>query len=194
MIKHFAFDIDDTLTDSHSLDLLYLKEYLHTDDPEVIASWYSKDWAVRKPFYELYQEEMIPQYELKEDAYEVLKRLKRHQFILTAITVRGNTTHIDDNLTIDYLRRHDIPTDNIILRCFEKMKACKEIGAGSMADDSAYVMEQLRSSGIIPFHFSTNSPYKEDKEIIVVSSWLEIEKYLMEMEEKDEYSKYYVKK
>ncbi len=194
MRKHFAFDIDDTFTQSEKLYDVYLKEYLHTDNPLLIKDFYKLPWSEQKPFFAQYTEQMIPNYELQENAYEVLKRLKKRDYTLSAISLRGHDIPVDEALTFDYLKKHNIPVDNIILRCKKKMEACKRIGASYMADDSYWMIEQFKGSGIRPLHFSEKVFDVEDSEVITVSNWLEIEEYLMKEEEMNEHSKYYVKK
>lgn len=194
MRKHFAFDIDDTFTQSEKLYDVYLKEYLHTDNPLLIKAFYKLPWSEQKPFFAQYTEQMIPNYELQENASEVLKRLKKRDYTLSAISLRGHNIPVDEALTFDYLKKHNIPVDNIILRCKKKMEACKRIGASYMADDSYWMIEQFKGSGIRPLHFSEKVFDVEDSEVITVSNWLEIEEYLMKEEEMNEHSKYYVKK
>ena len=115
-----GIDIDDTITNSSELIMEYAKRFFESDDINIVND------ILRAPkiegklleFYHKYLPEMIERYTVKENAVEVINRLKENGFKIIIITARGYTITQGnlDIITIDYFNKHGIMADEIIFK------------------------------------------------------------------------------
>ncbi len=181
-----GIDIDDTITNSSELIMEYAKRFFESDDINIVND------ILRAPkiegklleFYHKYLPEMIERYTVKENAVEVINRLKENGFKIIIITARGYTITQGnlDIITIDYFNKHGIMADEIIFKTINKKQTCVEKNIKLMIDDSIKVLEDLKDTEIEPILFDSIVNKNINTDIKRVNSWLELEKYILEMD------------
>jgi uncharacterized HAD superfamily protein len=123
-----GIDIDDTITNSWKSLIPLYREIFNVELDENSLPYYNavKDKLTLDEFLEIgkkYQDEMcnVP---IKEDASEILTKLKEEGHTIIFITARGKSYDNAYQSTKDYLDKHHIPYDKIIVDTWEKAKAC----------------------------------------------------------------------
>lgn len=181
-----GIDIDDTITNSSELIIEYAKKYFKTNERDTINNILNvpKIEGEVLTFYSKYLSEMVERYTVKDNAVEVIKRLREKGYKIVIITARGHTV-IQDNLeliTTNYFKKHGIEVDEIIFKTKNKKEICIEKNIKIMVDDSISVLESLKDTKTTPVLF--NSVFNEDisTDIKRVDNWLELEKYISILE------------
>lgn len=176
-----GIDIDDTITNSwESLIPLYRKIFGIKIDENTEPYYGSvKDKMTLDEFLEMgrkYQDKMA-EAPLKEDAYEILTKLKQEGHTIIFITARGKSYTNAYKSTKKYLDKHHIPYDKLIVDTFDKSKACQEENIDLFIDDAKKHCEEVLSCGIdaIMMETSYNKKYKEFKH---VKNWKEVYEYI----------------
>ena len=180
-IMTIGVDIDDTITNSSELIIKYVKKFFNTDNPTLISNVMHLTQIEDKllEFYEKYLYELMNTYTIKENAKEVIDRLRAKGHKIIIITARGYTIRngiID--ITKNYLKEHGINYDKIIFQARSKVNACKENNIDLMIDDSVEVVTELKKEGINAILFTSFNNKDIDVDFARVNSWLEIEEYI----------------
>ncbi|WP_408956322.1 5' nucleotidase, NT5C type [Natroniella sp. ANB-PHB2] len=104
-------------------------------------------------------------------AKEVLNRLKKKDFTIILVTARTDT---HNQLTAKWLKRHQIPYDELIHN-ENKAEACQKKGINLFIDDMLANVLAVKEIGVeaLLMDMHHNRHYKG--EVIRVSNWLEIE-------------------
>ena len=118
---------------------------------------------------------------IKENASEVINRLKEKGHEIYIITARSNDfipTEIDVmEPTNNWLNKHSIHIDKLIINSYgqEKAKACKDNKIDLMIDDDLYNYQIINDFGIKCLLFDDKKRYNESNR---VTNWLEVERYI----------------
>lgn len=177
-------DIDDTITNSWECLIPYYSKLfgipetvLHTSPPyhNSVKHLITLDdyFKVLKPVYD----EVIPNVTLKDDVKETIDKLYEMGHKVYFITARG-TDHTDPyKVSKDYLDKHGIKYEKIIVGSLDKVKVCKEEQIDLLIDDSRKHCLAVSQSGIETLLFETY--YNKDcQELKHVKSWKEIYEYI----------------
>lgn len=173
-----GIDIDDTMTNSTELIMDYAKEYFNeTSESKIIKLLSSK---LEGKLLEFYMEKLpilATKYTLKDNAIDVINRLRKNGYKVIVITARGHSTFdglID--ITKNYFKDNQIEVDDIIFKCGNKNKACLENNVDIMIDDSINTLNELTGAKKLLFSSVVNKAI--DTDINRVYNWLELESYI----------------
>ena len=180
-----GIDIDDTIT--NSWDVLF-KEYakiFNVPESELInANPYYHNIIKTKYSLEEYFEKVIPVNDiivpnlpLKENVKEVIDKLYDLGHTVTFITARGKENTNAYEVTKNYLDKHKIKYEKIILGIRSKAEACINEKIDLLIDDSIKHCTAVSESGIDVLMFETryNKDYNQFKH---VKNWNEIYEYI----------------
>lgn len=169
-----GIDIDDTITKT----LEKAEEYLINHDEyipyeELCGIKTSRAIKFAQERLETIQKECQP----KDNVIEVLKRLKSKGNRIIIITARGSDLDYNyETITKEYLKKYNIPYDDIIFESVNKGLDCKNSNIDILIDDREYNLDSAIEYGIIPIKF------KSSKEPIskypTFDNWLYLEKYI----------------
>lgn len=177
-----GLDIDDTITNSSELIIEYAKRYFDSDDMNLINSILNAPKIEGKilDFYYAYLPEMIEKYTIKENAVEVINRLKGKGYKIIIITARGytETNKKVDELTLNYFSRYGIEADEIIFKARNKKEVCIEKNIRLMVDDSIKVLEDFKDTKVETVLFSSIVNINIETDIKRITNWLELEEYV----------------
>lgn len=181
-----GLDIDDTITESSELQIMYAKKHFNVDDADIVRKILSgevKDELFN--FYNINLGNMVANYCLKANAKEVINRLRKNGHEIIIITARGYTEFNDNiaKITEDYFNKHDIKFDKIVFNKLDKKAACIENKIDIMIDDSISVLESIKSLGIKALLFNSASNKGVKANIDRVDNWLELENYINNLRE-----------
>lgn len=189
-----GIDIDNTITDT----LPILKEYCKKYNDEVVkrnlkinekgfASFNIFDWTEEEnaDFCLKYLEEVVLQAKVKENAREVIKKLKEEGNIIYIITARKEPEFSNPyNITEKFLTENGIVYDELLVGKLEKKQFCIENQIDIMIDDEPQNINAI--SEIIPV-IAFDEIYNENckgPNVIKVDNWLEIYNIIKERENK----------
>ena len=177
-------DIDDTITNSWECFIPYYAKMFNIDEETLHKSlpyYYAIKPAISldeyferiRPVYD----EVVPKVTLKPGVKEVIDKLYdegHHIFFITA-RGRGHTDPYKDSK--EYLDKHKIKYDKIIVDSGDKSKVCQREHIDLFIDDSAKHCKAVSKLGIDVLMFDAyyNQEYHEFKH---VKSWDEIYEYI----------------
>ena len=179
-----GIDVDNTITTTMPILKAYCKKY----NDEVVKrnlkmneKGYSTtnlyDWTAEENimFCNKYLEEVVLQAEVKENASEIIEKIKNEGNEIFIITARSQPRFKDPyNLTKDFLDKNNIVYDKIIVNCEDKYTYCKENNIDIMMDDEPRHINAI--SELIPvivFKDLQNEDCKGEN-IIKVDTWNEV--------------------
>ena len=181
-----GIDIDDTITNSSELIMEYARSFFKLDDINLINNILNapKIEGQLLEFYSKYLPEMIEKYTVKDNAVEVINRLKDKGYKIVIITARGYTVTHDnlDVITIEYFSKHGIHADEIIFKTVNKRDVCIEKNIRVLVDDSIKTLESLKDTEIEPILFDSIINKDTSTDIKRVYSWLELEEQISLLE------------
>ena len=187
-MKKIAIDIDNTICNTSDyfgpLAKQYDKEILHKnsiiDYNKILPR--SPEWTQQELSYfveNIFNKESI-NIPIKKDASLYINKLKDLGFEIIFITYRGSKEDdFTDLITPNYLKKHNIPYDNIITKTKDKYKYLDD--CDYFIDDSIYNCEQAieyTNSKVIMMSSNATKDYHNDK-IIKVNNWQEIYNYII---------------
>lgn len=174
-----GLDIDDTMTNSKELIMVYAKNYFKTADEELVNKILHAPKIEGKlyDFYKANLPEMISNYQLKPNVKKVINRLRKKGHKIVIITTRGYT-HIDGvvEATVEYFKKHKLITDKMIFKTRDKAKICLENNINLMIDDYLPILDELEQAGVNCLMYSDVANLATNKK--QVNNWLELEKYI----------------
>lgn len=183
---NIGIDIDDTLVDSTKNLETEIVKYDTSGDVvkyiEEIMSGGIPTENVRK-FLEDHSLEVLGNADIKENAVDVIKRLKAKGHNIFFITSRSDEICMGEKeLTINYFKRYGVLYDGVYFDSKDKAKVCKELNVDIMIDDSIRHCESIEKAGIKAFLFTSGVNIGKDTNVKRVDDWLmlekEIEKYI----------------
>ncbi|MGI6330035.1 MAG: 5' nucleotidase, NT5C type [Bacilli bacterium] len=182
-----GIDIDDTMTKTSELIIKYAKEYFKSDELNEInqrlySLKYNKELRI---FLSNYLPIMMKEYQLKDDVKEVINRLRERGHKIFIITTRAHTIKKGlKQITKEYFKKHQIKVDKIIFGTVEKGETCFNHQIDIMIDDNIKMLDQVKEKGIKTLLFTSINNINSKTNHRRVNSWLELEEYLNNLEEK----------
>ena len=177
-----GIDIDNTLVDTQSAmyDFIYADER-KTELLENIKELENGNTKhpIVKYFYKRYAIEIFKNAKLINGAKEVLLEIANKGHRIVFITLRGNKESFycgSEEITIDFLKAHNIPYSDIVFNSKNKMEICSRKKVDIMLDDSIRVISRLNSTHTKGILF--NRKNKPNYGVTQVHSWEEFLNYL----------------
>jgi len=177
-------DIDDTITNSWENIIPYYSKIFNIDIKKLENSrpYY---YAIKdKISLEEYYEKLLSLYDkfstivpLKDNVKEIIDKIYEEGHTITFITARGKEHTDAYKSTKEYLDRHHIKYDKLIVNAHDKAKVCKEEKIELFIDDSIKHCTSVLNEGIDVLMFETKYN-KEEKKPKHVKNWDEIYEYL----------------
>lgn len=176
---NIGIDIDDTLVETtKNLD----KDILNYEGGEEVLEHIEEVMSGKIPtenirrFMNTYLTTRLAGLEVKEDAVDVLNRIKRSGDKIIFITSRGEESGRGaTEITLKYLEENKIPYDNIIFSATDKAKACIENNINIMIDDSMKHCEDIEKVGIKTILFTSMINKDKETNLERVNNWKELE-------------------
>lgn len=181
-----GIDIDDTITNSTKTVKKYLKLYgkkysdeetLMNNINDIIRGFFVNE-AI-SAFFSDYSLKISSELEVKEDAVEIINKLKEEGNEIIIITARSNNYYKDvDTFCKEFLDSKGIKYDKLITGQKYKIEACKKEKIDIMFDDAVDTCEDINKNGIeaILFNSEINENIKTDCKRI--STWKEVYDYI----------------
>ena len=181
-----GIDIDDTITYSSDTFLEYAKRYnkeksinfvINENTLDVKMSYGWKDDNL-KEFLSKYLVEILDNTSPKEDAIDIINKLKLDGNQIYFITARGYKEIDKDmyKLTRDWLYKHKFKYDQLIINSKTKIAECKKYKIDVFIDDNYQHCKSIKENLNIPVYLFATRYNKDinDKSIKKVNNWFEI--------------------
>ena len=168
-----GIDLDDTLCNTSKIINKYILEYAKEENIDINEVMKTR----RNDFFIKYTVEIFEKVEIKDNASEVLNELKNKGHELYAITARSTnlTSEYIDVVkpTTNWLNRHNIKIDKLIIGSYhkEKAEACLANKIDIMIDDDIENINEISKVGIKCLLFDDKNRYNIDSK---VTSWLQV--------------------
>ena len=161
-----GIDIDDTISNTYNVIMDYAQEYtaevlkrepILKEDAECLNHMYTQslhDWVEGEDikFLRLYYERILKEVEPKTLAKKYLDKIHDEGNKIIIITARWKNDYFDVNkVTEDWLKKYEIPYDEIVTDASDKLKICKEKGIELFIDDSISNCNSVSEAGIKTF-------------------------------------------
>ena len=177
-----GIDIDDTITNSCEVVEYYINKYDsdYSDNQHLIKNLgnilrgFLADEITQKFFLD-HSKEMGMKIQIKENAKEVIDKLREEGNEVIIITARSNKFYQNaQEFCEEYLRVNNINYDKLVTGQTFKLDACINENIDLMIDDAVDTVEAINNYGIKTILF--NSKLNKDKETSIkrVSNWLEL--------------------
>jgi len=177
-------DIDDTITNSWECFIPYYAKMFNIDENTLYKStpyYYSIKPTI--PIDEYFErilpiyDEVIPKVTLKENVKEVIDKLYELGHEVIFITARGRGHTDPYGASKDYLDKHKIKYEKLIVNSGDKSKVCQREKIDLFIDDSVKHCKATSKLGIEVLMF--DAYYNQDcQEFKHVKSWNEIYEYI----------------
>ena len=183
-MARIAIDIDDTLTDTSASIRKCVEEYasdyedghiLTERKDTIIRGFFDHDVIVQ--FFLDHGKELANNAEVREDAKEVIEKLRQEGHEIIFLTARSNQYYTDAHkFCEDYLNRKNVQYDKIITGKTFKVVTCKKENIDVMIDDGVDTCADLNKAGIKALLYTT--PINKKRNVISprVNSWEEVYK------------------
>ena len=184
-----GIDIDNVLSNFNEI---LLNDYLEHDKvlnnsgiihiDEYIRKMFDWDVSYEQEYYKNNIERLASFFTPIEDSSKYINKLKNTGNEIYIISGRDNGEYSDPhNMTINWLKKYNIPYDRLILtnayKHQEKADICNELGIDIMIDDSVNVCAKCSENNIECILFKT--PYnKKEYRFNRLGSWKEIYDYI----------------
>lgn len=179
-----GIDIDDTICDSWNTIIPIISDYFKINEQEIrnsdkayfevlncsLDEWYK---FVREKF-----ELLAPYFELKENAVNIINKLKEEGNKIIFVTARSNNGYSDPyKISYDYLTINNIKFDKLIVNGYDKGKICKQESIDLFIDDNINNCQNISSYGIDILLFDANFNRKCN-DFKRVYNWNEVYEYI----------------
>lgn len=177
-----GIDVDDTITDTWEMIIPYYVSLYGMNANDLIKSnpYYQaiKDKVTVDEYYKTIKpilHKNIPNVPIKKDVSRVINKLHEKGNEIIFITSRSSNDNIEPyQKTVDYLNKHNVYYDKIIIGQDRKDKVCLEEKIDLFIDDSNKHCDQVAAAGIDVLMFET-AYNKNNLKHRHVFSWKEIE-------------------
>lgn len=177
-----GIDIDGTISNTGEIYRDRREKFARDNNITIIEV--EEDFNYKKEFLKEYSKDIFLSVDIKENAKEVLQRLKeKHEIYI--ITARSNdfVPDIKDVSVIcqEWFDKYNIVVDKIITGVDgdEKLKVCLQNKIDLMIDDNINNYEIIKNN-LKCLLFDDNNQYNSIKDR--VTNWLELEKYVEEVD------------
>ena len=179
-----GIDVDNTITTTLPILKKYCKRYndeVVKRDLKMNEKGYTTtmlyDWNAEENlvFCNKYLHEIFSQADIKENAIEIIQKIKSEGNEIHIITARSEPTVIEPyNVTKQFLDENNIAYDKIVVNCRDKYTYCKENDIDIMIDDEPRHINSI--SQIIPVIVFKEIHNEEciGTNIIKVNNWNEV--------------------
>lgn len=117
--------------------------------------------------------------EVKENAVEVLRRLKARGHRLIYITARGEKKYPGSTaVTEQLIREMELPRDGIVYDSYDKLQDCLDHGVELLIDDSVKNCTDVAAGGVPTLLFTSLVNKDIETGLPRVSNWTELEAYV----------------
>ncbi len=179
-----GIDIDDTITNSTQKVKEYLEKYdsdygnqLLNNLEEIIRGFLIDDMT--KKFFNDFAETMGNEIEVKENAREVIDKLRSEGNRIIIVTARSNNFYKDaQKFCEEYLKRNNINYDKLITSQTYKIECCRNENIDLMIDDAIDTVENLNKEGIKSILFNSDINKSKETNVKRVNDWLEVYYYI----------------
>ena len=192
---NIGIDIDDTICNTYETFLPYFKKYMEEElgrkfefDLSNPTDYYSlsKRFGITEEedfkFWEKYFPSIVNEVVPKDNAVEIIKKLKDENNNIILITARYIVDGFDiKGLTEEWLRNNNIVFDKLIINSHNKLEIAKQENIDIFFDDSIRNCSMLISGDIKTYMYTTeyNKIYSDER-VIRVNSWNEFYKLIKE--------------
>jgi len=191
---NIGIDIDDTLTDirdelkqaameyaqqlGKEINLEYVED---KNNGNVYQQKYGFNCEELKYFLKNIQEEITKKAKPREDAVEIIKKLRKDGHKIYIITARDDEFHDDPYLlSKNWLDKNNIEYDKLIVNARDKAKICIQENIDLFIDDQLANCIKMSNENINVIRITN---YKEKYgNIVNKANWKEIYKYIKELE------------
>lgn len=185
-----GIDIDDVVTES-SLSLVAHAKIHETEIckkgdildhlPEVMRGGFPTPEV--KIYLNRFMADIMDAASLKENAAEVLRRLKERGHKLIYITARGEKKYPGSTAVTERLiKEKNLPCDGIVYDSYDKLQDCIDRGVELMIDDSVKNCTDIAQGGIPALLFTSLVNKDIPTELPRVADWQELEAYVHTLE------------
>lgn len=190
-------DIDDTISNTYGIMTEYAQEYtvdvLHrepilrkdTDLTNHLYIQYLHSWEEGEDlkFLKLYYEKIISEVSPKTLVKKYLDKLHDEGNKIIVITARWKNDYFDVNAATEaWLKKHEIPYDELVTDVSDKLDTCREKGVDVFIDDSLFNCNKIASAGIRTFVMDTIINRGEENPLVTrVYSWPHVYMKLKEL-------------
>lgn len=172
---NIGVDIDDTLTKTRESQIIfwreYIKDYPNENYTEVLPdniNTFGDEYI--DAFWDCYREKLFAS-PFKEDASEVLQKLKKDGFNIYIITARRKEKypHLEEMIMKNF-KENNIPYDKILTDAKDKGKCMSENNVSILIDDEIFNCEDAIKYGKKAILFNDRVKYDGLK----VNNWLDL--------------------
>jgi uncharacterized protein len=184
---NIGIDIDNTITYTREIILEYVRTFqrendLHSEvDPNHYSLQESLHWNAEliERFLNTYLQDIYRDVAPKPCAVDVIKELRRRHSIIL-ITSRNQRDQVVKTTTLEWLARHQLGYDQLVMNAtenmhhFSKLAACLENQVQVMIEDHHDISRELcEHLPVIMFDYAYNAHLQSDN-IVRVRDWLEV--------------------
>ena len=178
---NIGIDIDDTISNTYDISIKWLKREIIPDLSKAVNDNYIIDAfglssSEEADFWEKYWEKILNDIKPKEDAVNIINKLKSDENRIVIITARWDMCGISAfEVSKEWLKRNNICFDELIVNAQNKADIASDKNIDYFIDDSIKNCEEVSQRGIKSYLFSAeiNKHYNSDS-IKKVYSWKEI--------------------
>lgn len=176
-----GIDVDDTITNTYEYVVDEISKFYKVDKDELLSRNLTYDEFFNSeefPNYSIFAEERyekcISNVGVKKDAIKYISKLYEEGNEIVIITAR----HVGEynnpyEITQNYLFKHNIPYDKIIVNAFDKGKVCEEENIDLFIDDSITNCLRVQEFNVDTLLF--DAPFNRHfKDIRRVNNWEEV--------------------
>lgn len=137
-----------------------------------------------KVYLHHFMAEIMDAAEVKENAVEILWKLKEKGHTLIYITARGENKYPGSTqVTEDMLKEKNIPCDGMVYNSYDKLQDCIDHKVDLMIDDSVKNCTDIAAGGVSSLLFTSIVNKDADTDLPRVATWIELESYVDAMGE-----------
>lgn len=182
---NIGVDIDDTLVETtKNLD----KDILNYEGGQEVLEHIEEVMSGKIPtenikkFMNTYLTTRLAGLEIKENAMDVIIKLRNQGHKIIFITSRGeeNGKGVTE-ITLKYLEEKNVPYDNIVFSTIDKAKVCVENNINLMIDDSIKHCKDIEKVGIKTILFTSIINEEKETDLERVNNWRELEEKIKKL-------------
>lgn len=180
-----GIDIDDTLTNTRDIQVIYWKEYVNTypkegyteEIPNTINDFGDEYVQI---FWDLYREKLSFTPTFKDNASNILYKLKEQGFKTCVITSRPDEKYenLKERLN-NWFKDNNIPIDILYTNVRNKGLFCKENNIDILIDDSMSQINSAKENNVKAILFNNIPNYNG----LQTDNWIDLYNIIMKLKE-----------